>query len=136
MNMIFQDLIIAWKIMVYMDNILIFSKSMAEHIMVINQVFQILCNNDLYLEPEKCKFYKDKLNYLRFIISKDHITMEDSKINAIREWQTLHTVHDIWSFMGLGNFYRRFIEKFSFMARPLYDLTKKDEKWNWTTECQ
>ena len=136
MNMIFQDLIIAQKITVYMDDILIFSKSMAEHIMVINQVLQILCDNDLYLKPKKCEFYKDKLNYLRFIISKDHITMEDSKINAIREWQTLHTVHDIWSFMGLGNFYRRFIEKFSFMARPLYDLTKKDEKWNWTTECQ
>ena len=95
MNMIFQDLIIAQKITVYMDDILIFSKSMAEHIMVINQVLQILCDNDLYLKPKKCEFYKDKLNYLRFIISKDHITMEDSKVDAIREWQTPCTVYDI-----------------------------------------
>ena len=136
MNMIFQDLIIAQKITVYMDDILIFSKSMAEHIMVINQVLQILCDNDLYLKPKKCEFYKDKLNYLRFIISKDHITMEDSKVNAIREWQTPCIVYDIWSFIGLGNFYRRFIKKFSFIEKPLHNLTKKDEKWNWTIECQ
>ena len=82
-NMIFWDLIIARKIMVYMDNILIFSKSMAEHIMVINQVLQILCDNDLYLKPKKYEFYKEKLNYLGFTISKDHIAMEDSKVDAI-----------------------------------------------------
>ena len=68
MNMIFQDLIITKKIMVYMDDILIFSKSMAKHILIINQVLQILRNNDLYLKPEKCEFYKDKLNYLVFTI--------------------------------------------------------------------
>ena len=68
MNMIFRDLIIARKITVYMDDILIFSKSMAKHILIINQVLQILCNNDLYLKPEKCEFYKDKLNYLVFTI--------------------------------------------------------------------
>ena len=95
MNMIFQDLILAKKIMVYMNNILIFSKSMAEHILIINQVLQILCDNDLYLKPEKCKFYKEKLNYLGFTISKDHIAMEDSKVDAIRDWPTPHTVHDI-----------------------------------------
>ena len=68
MNMIFRDLIIARKITVYMDDILIFSKSMAKHILIINQVLQILCNNDLYLKLEKCEFYKDKLNYLVFTI--------------------------------------------------------------------
>ena len=81
--MIFQDLIVNRKIMVYMDNILIFSKSMAEHINIINQVLQILHNNNLYLKPEKCEFYKEKLNYLRFTISKDHIAMEDSMVDAI-----------------------------------------------------
>ena len=136
MNMIFQDLIIARKIMVYMDDILIFSKSMAEHILIINQVLQILRDNDLYLKPEKCKFYKDKLNYLRFTISKDHITMEDSKVNAIRDWPIPCTICDIWSFLGTGNFYRRFIKNFSLIARPLHNLTKKDKKWNWTKECQ
>ena len=85
MNMIFQDLIIARKITVYMDDILIFSKSMAEHVLIINQVLQILRNNDLYLKPEKCEFYKNKLNYLGFTISKDHVAMEDSKVNAIRD---------------------------------------------------
>ena len=95
MNMIFQDLIIAKKIMVYMDDILIFSKSMAEHILIINQVLQILRNNDLYLKPEKCEFYKEKLNYLGFMISKDHVAMEDAKIDAIRDWPIPRTIHDI-----------------------------------------
>ena len=136
MNMIFQDLIIARKITVYMDDILIFSKSMAEHILIINQVLQILCKNDLYLKPKKCEFYKERLNYLGFTISKNHITMEDSKVDAIRDWPIPYTIHDIQSFLGTGNFYRRFIENFSLVARPLHNLTKKDEKWNWTKECQ
>ena len=95
MNMIFQDLILTRKITVYMDNILIFSKSMAEHILIINQVLQILRDNNLYLKPEKCEFYKEKLNYLGFTISKDHVAMEDSKVDAIREWPIPRTVRDI-----------------------------------------
>ena len=69
--------------MVYIDDILIFSRSMAEHIDVINQVLQILHDNDFYLKPKKYEFYKKKLNYLGFTISKDHVTMEDSKVDAI-----------------------------------------------------
>ena len=103
---------------------------MAEHIMVINQVLQILCNNDLYLKPKKCEFYKEKLNYLGFTISKDHIAIEDSKVDAIQDWPIPCTVRNIHSFLGLRNFYKRFINKFSFIVRPLHDLTKKDEKWN------
>ena len=95
MNMIFQDLIIARKITVYMDDILIFSKSMAEHVLIINQVLQILHNNNLYLKPKKCEFYKNKLNYLGFTISKDHVAMEDSKVDAIRDWPIPHTVRNI-----------------------------------------
>ena len=95
MNMIFQDLILTRKITVYMDDILIFSKSMVEHILIINQVLQILRNNDLYLKPEKCEFYKEKLNYLGFTISKDHVAMEDSKVDAIRDWPVSRTIRDI-----------------------------------------
>ena len=62
--------------------------------------------------------------------------MEDSKVDAIREWPIPHTVRDIRSFLGTGNFYRRFIKNFSLIARPLHNLTKKDEKWDWMTECQ
>ena len=68
--------------MVYIDDILIFSKTIAEHVAVIKQVLQILYNN-LYLKPEKWKFHKEKLNYLRYTIAKDHVVMEDSKIDAI-----------------------------------------------------
>ena len=136
MNMIFQDLIIVRKTTVYMDNILIFSKTVAKHTLIINQVLQILHNNDLYLKPKKCEFYKDKLNYLGFTILKDYVAMDDSKVNAIRDWPIPRTVRDIQSFLGTGNFYRRFIENFSLIARPLHNLIKKDEKWNWTKECQ
>ena len=83
MNYIFQDLILAWKITVYMDDILIFTATTAEHVVVVKQVLQILHNNDLYLKPERCEFHKEKLNYLGYTISKDHIAIEDSKIDAI-----------------------------------------------------
>ena len=136
MNYIFQDLILARKITVYINDILIFTVTTAEHIIVVQKVLQILRDNDLYLKPEKCEFHKDKLNYLGYTISKDHVAMEDSKIDAIQKWPIPRTVRDIRSFLGLGNFYCRFIDKFSLVARPLHDLTKKDTKWNWTTECQ
>ena len=67
---------------------------------------------------------------------KDHVAMKDSKVNAIRDWPIPHTIRNIQSFLGTGNFYRRFIENFSLIARPLHNLTKKDKKWNWTIECQ
>ena len=119
-----------------MDDILIFTATTAEHIMVVKQVLQLLHNKDLYLKPEKCEFHKDKLNYLGYTISADHVMMEDSKVEAIQQWPIPRTVCDIRSFLGLGNFYRQFIDKFSLVTRPLHDLTKKDTKWNWTTDCQ
>ena len=85
MNYIFQDLMFARKITVYMDDILIFTATTAEHIVVVRKVLQILHDNDLYLKPEKCEFHKDKLNYLGYTISKDHVAMEDSKIDAIQQ---------------------------------------------------
>ena len=66
-----------------MDNILIFTATTAEHIVVMRQVLQTLRDNVLYLKPKKCEFHKDKLNYLGYTISKDHIAIEDSKIDAI-----------------------------------------------------
>ncbi|ETW82812.1 hypothetical protein HETIRDRAFT_416875 [Heterobasidion irregulare TC 32-1] len=106
-NMIFQKLIIAHKITIYMDDILIFSKSMAEHIHIFYQVFQILCDNDLYIKPEKHEFYKEKLNYLGYTISKDYITIKNSKVDTKKDWPIICMVQDICSFLGLGNFYRR-----------------------------
>ena len=89
--------------MVYMDNILIFTKTKAEHIMVVKQVLQTLRDNNLYLKPKKCEFHKEKLNYLGYTILKDYVAIEDSKVKAIEDWPVPCTVHDICSFLRLGH---------------------------------
>ena len=99
-----------------MNNILIFTKTREEHILVVKQVLWTLRDNDLHLKPEKCKFHKDKPNHLGYTISKDYVVIEDSKVKAIEDWPIPHTVYDICSFLGLKNFYQRFIDKFSLIS--------------------
>ena len=86
-----------------MDNILIFTKTKAEHIMMVKQVLQTLRDNNLYLKPKKCEFHKEKLNYLGYTILKDYVAIEDSKVKAIEDWPVPCTVHDICSFLRLGH---------------------------------
>ena len=84
-NALFKDLIYAGKVAIYMDNILVFSKTIEEHIKIVWQVLQILQDNDLYLQPSKCHFYKKKINYLRYVISHRHLEMDPIKMAGITD---------------------------------------------------
>lgn len=136
MNMILRDQITRGKVMAYMDDILIYTETLEEHRKIVLEVLEILRQNKLYLKLEKCDFEKSWIEYLGVIIENRHVSMEPKKVAAIKEWPTPKTLKDAQSFLGFCNFYRKFIKGFAEMGRGLYDLSKKDQKFEWTKATQ
>ena len=119
-----------------MDDILVFTKTHEQHRQVIKEVLDILCQNNLFLKPEKCVFERPEVDYLGMIIGHGQVRMDPAKIFAIQNWPTPKTVKQVQSFLGFANFYCGFIKNFSKIALPLTTLTKKDATWHWTTDQQ
>jgi hypothetical protein len=95
------------------------SKSEEEHEHHLRTVLQVLREHQLYTELSKCSFYQKQIHYLGYSISKDGITMDPEKIEAIREWSAAKNVTEVGSFMGLTVYYKIFIEGFSKIAHPI-----------------
>lgn len=137
MNHIFADLIDEGHVIIYMDDILVFTgDDEREHDRLVLRVLERLKQHDLFVKPEKCSWKQRQIEYLGLIISHNEVRMDPVKVKGLAEWSTPTTVKQVQSFLGFGNFYRRFIKDFSTIARPLYDLTKKGIQWNWTEACQ
>ena len=132
MNHILRPLIKQGKVLVYMDDIIVFTKTIDEHRKVTREVLKILRENNLFLKPEKCEFEKTTIEYLGVVVSHNSLAVDPIKAAAIREWPTPRKLKEVHEFTGFLNFYRRFIPNFSRIAQPLYDLTKKGEPWAWT----
>ena len=134
------DMHLKWVI-IYPDDI-IFSKTPKEHIQRLRGIFQKLHEAGLKLKPKKCEFFKTKISYLGHIVSRDGIECDPKKIEAIKNWKRPITVHDVRSFLGFTNYYRRFIHKYVQMANPLNKLisgenaTKKHKKVEWDEKCE
>ncbi|QRW04042.1 Retrotransposable element Tf2 protein [Ceratobasidium sp. AG-Ba] len=135
MNDIFRHLL-GVTVVVYMDDILIFSEKEEDHAEHVKEVLKILRENNLYAKLSKCEFFVKKVIFLGLVITPEGISMEEEKIKAIMEWGAPRKIKEVQAFLGFVNFYRRFIAEFSKIARPLHDLTKKDTKFEWTQECQ
>jgi len=120
------DLIDTGHVVVYLDDILIFAHTIAKVTKFTHMVLQHLLDLDLYLQLAKCSFNQTSMEYLGLIISKGELRMDPVKINAVADWPTPTKVKDIQGFLGFCNFYRRFVQNYSTLARPLSDLTKKD----------
>jgi hypothetical protein len=135
MNDIFQDLITAGSVCVYIDDILIFTKSMEEHRRITRLVLEWLRQYKLFLRPDKCEFEKTWIKYLGLIISEGQAEMDPVKVAGVAEWPTLKNKKEVQQFLGFINFYQRFIKDFSHHARPLFDLTGS-AIWKWGTEQQ
>lgn len=131
MNDIFRDLIDEGVVIVYMDDILIFTETRDKHRDVTRRVLEILRQQKLYLKPEKCEFSRERIEYLGLIISADGVAMDPIKVQGVTEWPAPKNLKEVQSFVGFINFYRRFINGFSEMARPLHDLTAKGTPWQW-----
>jgi len=136
MNNIFKDEINEGWLLIYMDDILIFTDDHPKMEEYTKRVLQKLHDNDLFLNLDKCVFDITEVEYLGLIIKENEIAMEATKLARIADWPAPTTVKQVRSFLGFANFYRRFIGKFADISLPLTALTKKDLTWNWTTECQ
>ncbi|KAH9670137.1 Endonuclease [Citrus sinensis] len=123
-------------VVVYLDDIVVYSTTLEEHAQHLRQVLQVLRNNELYLKLEKCSFAQREVEFLGHKIADGKLMMEDTKVKAILEWKPPANVPKLRSFLGLVNYYRRFIKGYSAKAAPLTELLKKNRTWHWSKECQ
>ncbi len=135
MNNIFADLIGEGVVCVYMDDILVFAETREELSRVTRIVLEQLRKHKLYLKVEKCEFEREQIEYLGLIILHNKVVMDLVKVAVVAEWPQPREKKEVQSFLGFVNFYRRFIEGFSQVAHPLFDLTKKDVPFRWSPEC-
>ncbi|KAL6319624.1 hypothetical protein AAG906_020701 [Vitis piasezkii] len=110
--------------------------TLTEHEKHLRLVFQRLRENRLYVKPEKCEFAQEEITFLGHKISAGLIRMDKGKVQAILEWTAPSKVTELRSFLGLANYYRRFIKGYSKTVSPLTDLLKKDKQWDWSEQCQ
>ena len=135
MECIFRGM--TWQnILIYIDDIVIFSPNFDTHIKDIRQVFERLRASGLKLKAKKCFFGFEKIHYLGHIISKDGIAADTSKIEAVQNYPIPENVKALRSFLGLSGYYRKHIFNYSKIARPLHKLTKREAKFQWTHEEQ
>ena len=118
-------------VVVYFDDILIYSKSFDEHVKHIRQVLDELRKEKLFANLEKCSFCTDHVVFLGFVVSAKGIEVDESKVKAIKDWPAPTNVSQVRSFHGLAGFYRRFVRDFSTIASPLNELTKKGVEFKW-----
>src|ERR1041385_8005991 len=123
-------------VVVFIDVILIYSKNEAEHEEHLRLVLEKLREHQIYAKFSKCEFWLKEVGFLGHVVSGEGIAVDPSKVEAVTEWQAPTSVGEIRSFLGLAGYYRRFIESFSKIAKPMTELLKKDTKFVWTEECE
>jgi len=109
MNEVFRTVIAEGIIVVYLDDILIFTKTEEEHERVVRRVLEILAEHKLFLCPEKCEFHQRQIEYLRLVISENKVAMDPVKVAGVCDWPTLENQTDVQAFIGFVNFYYCFI---------------------------
>ncbi|KAF8755226.1 hypothetical protein RHS01_05545 [Rhizoctonia solani] len=135
MNELFKDLLDVCVI-IYLDDILIYSKDDASHTQHVHEVLRRLMGNQLFCKASKCTFHVTSVEYLGIIVSDKGFSLDKLKIQAVQEWPVPTKVKEVQSFLGFANFLRCFVANFSHMARPLHNLVKKDTPWKWDVKEQ
>ena len=136
MDAIFQDEIHKAWVIIYMDDIFIFTRELMINIRHTQRILRKLWDNDLFVKPEKCVFWQNKVEYLGMIIEENKIGMDPVKLRGITDWLLPKTVKDVRSFLGFRNYYRKFIDGYGDLTTPLNKLLRKDEKFEWTPPRQ
>jgi len=135
MNDIFSDLLDVC-VVIYLDDILIYSNNMSEHHWHVKEILKHLCKAGLCAKAEKCEFHSKSVEYLGYILSPSGLTMSNNKIKIIQDWPEPKKVKDIQSFLGFANFYHWFIFNYLDIVIPLTCLTQKDISWKFNFSCQ
>jgi transposase InsO family protein len=135
-----QDRVLAglnWFVcLVYLDDIAIFSKTFDEHVVRLDMVFERMQAAGLKFNPEKCRLFQRRMEFLGYVISARGVEPAADKVKAVKEWPTPRNVYEVRAFLGLIGYYRRWIEGFSRRARPLYELLRKEVRFHWLIEQQ
>jgi len=134
MNKILRDLINEEKVAAFVDDILVGTETEDGHDEIVKEILKRLEENDLYVKPEKCVWKARKIGFLGVVIRPNGIEIEVEKVDRILSWLEPKNVKDVRKFLGLTNYYRRFIKDFARVARPMNVLMRKDEKWWWGEE--
>ena len=135
MNKVFMDELDKF-VVVFIDDILIYSKSVQEHEQHLRVVLEKLRVQKLYAKFSKCEFWLEKVAFLGHILTAEGVAVDSEKVEAVSNWQQPTNVSEIRSFLELAGYYRRFIEGFSWIARPMTELLKKEKKFVWTESCE
>jgi hypothetical protein len=135
MNKIFMEFLDKF-VVVFIDDILIYSKNEEEHEEHLRLVLEKLREHQLYAKFSKCEFWLKEVGFLGHVVSGEGIAVDPSKVEAVTEWIAPTSVTEIRSFLGLAGYYRRFIESLSKIAKPIMELLKKDTRFVWTEECE
>jgi hypothetical protein len=135
MNSVFMEYLDKF-VVVYIDDILIYSKTEEEHVEHLRLALTKLREHRLYAKFSKCEFWLQELIFLGHVVSTNGVAMIPDKVQSILDWETPKSAMDIRSFLGLAGYYRQFIENFSKIAKPMTDLLKKDKKFEWSEKAQ
>ena len=127
-NEILKDMINEGKVVAFVDNILVGTKTEERYNEIVKEVLRRLEKNDLYVKPEKCVWKVRKIGFLGVVIGPSRIEMEKEKMDGVLSWLEPRNVKDVRKFLGLANYYRRFIKDFARVARPMNMLTRKNIK--------
>ena len=122
--------------LIYLDDVIIFGKDFDEHLSRLKEVFECIRSAGLKLKPVKCHLFQHEVPFLGHVISPAGVLPNLDNVKKITKWPTPENVTDVRAFLGLGNYYRRFIKDFAQIAEPLIDLTRKNHKFVWTEKCQ
>jgi len=128
-NKILRDMINEEKVAVFVDDVLVRTETEKGYDKIVEEVLRRLEENDLYIKLEKCVWKVKKIGFLGVVIGPSRIEMEKEKVDRVLSWPEPRNVKDIRKFLGLANYYRRFIKDFARVARPMNVLTRKDVKW-------
>lgn len=135
MNRVFYDFLDK-SVVIFIDDILVFSKDEEEHTNHLRQVLDVLREKKLYAKLSKCEFWLKEIAFLGHIVSGEGIKVDPEKVAAVKDWPVPTSVTEIRSFLGLAGYYRRFIKDFSKLAGPMTQLTRKDVDFVWSAECE
>jgi hypothetical protein len=135
MNKVFMEYLGKF-VMVFIDDILVYSRSEEENEEHLHLVLQKLRDHKLYVKLSKCEFRLKQVTFLGHVISKGGISVDPSKIQDVLSWKAPTSVDDIQNFLRLAGYYRRFIEGFLKISKPMTELLEKDKRFKWTPTCE
>ena len=122
--------------LIYLDDVTVFSKTFREHLSRLEQVLERIHSAGLKLKPRKCHLFESEVTFLGHVLSQDGLRPNPDNIQKLMDWPVPGNVTEVRGFLGLGNYYHRFVHNYSQIAQPLIDLTHKGKSFNWSLDCQ